>query len=238
MKMRLDRCLSEMGAGTRSELKKMCRAGRVTVNGAVQKRPETKVDPDTDRIAVDGIPCRYEPLQYFMMNKPAGVVTATRDDRKKTVLDLMEETHRKDLFPVGRLDADTEGLLILTNDGALANRLLSPKHHAEKVYRAVVRGEIGEETVRLFAEGVDIGDETPTLPARLEVVKASGSSSEILLTITEGRYHQVKRMFLAAGSEVLSLRRERMGALALDPSLAPGEVRRLTEEEIRALRGS
>lgn len=244
MKMRLDRFLSEMGIGTRSQLKRMCRAGRVAVNGTVQTSPEFHVDPETDRITVDGRAAVYDRYQYYMMNKPAGVVTATRDPRQKTVMDLMKQVHRKDLFPVGRLDIDTEGLLLLTNDGALANRLLSPKHHAEKVYRAIVRGRMTEETAEKFAEGVDIGDETLTRPAKLDIVRVfpdrndAGDEewrSEILLTITEGRYHQVKRMFLAVESEVLFLRRERMGGLSLDHRLAPGEVRRLTEEEIRTL---
>lgn len=170
-----------------------------------------------------------------MLNKPAGVVSATEDHGGKTVIDLIGGKRRKGLFPVGRLDKDTEGLLLITNDGALAHRLLSPRKHVDKVYYVRVKGEVTEEDVRAMAEGIDIGDsasEEWTKPAVLDII-SSGRKSAVRLTIQEGKYHQVKRMFLARGKEVTYLKRERMGALILDESLQPGEYRRLTEEELR-----
>lgn len=204
------------------------------VNGAPARRPEDKIDTEKDSVVFRGSPLGYTEYEYFMLNKPAGVVSATEDRTERTVLDLIDARQRKDLFPVGRLDKDTEGLLLVTNDGGMAHRLLSPKKHVDKVYYAKVAGRITEEHVRLFAEGVDIGDEKPTLPAELTVL-SSGEISEIELVIREGRFHQVKRMFQAAGGEVIYLKRLRMGSLVLDRELQPGEYRKLTEEEVRAL---
>ena len=169
-----------------------------------------------------------------MLYKPAGVISATKDDRDKTVLDLITDKKRNDLFPVGRLDKDTEGLLLITNDGELAHRLLSPKKHVDKVYYAKVQGKVDESDVKAFADGVDIGDDTPTKSADLRILK-SEEESEIELTITEGRFHQVKRMFHAVGKEVIYLKRLSMGSLVLDKTLTKGEYRSLTEEEIKKL---
>lgn len=169
-----------------------------------------------------------------MLYKPAGVISATKDDRDKTVLDLITDKKRNDLFPVGRLDKDTEGLLLITNDGELAHRLLSPKKHVDKVYYAKVQGKVDESDVKAFADGVDIGDDTPAKSADLRILK-SGEESEIELTITEGRFHQVKRMFHAVGKEVIYLKRLSMGSLVLDKTLTKGEYRSLTEEEIKKI---
>lgn len=234
MRIRLDKYLADMGCGTRSQVKREIAGGSVMVNGAPARRPEDKIDTEKDSVVFCGSPVGYVEYEYFMLNKPAGVVSATEDRKERTVLDLIDARQRKDLFPVGRLDKDTEGLLLITNDGEMAHRLLSPKKHVDKVYYAKVAGRITEEHVRLFAEGVDIGDEKPTLPAELTVL-SSGEISEIELVIREGRFHQVKRMFQAAGGEVTYLKRLRMGSLVLDGELEPGEYRKLTEEEVRAL---
>ena len=234
MRIRLDKYLADMGCGTRSQVKREIAGGSVMVNGAPARRPEDKIDTEKDSVVFCGSPVGYVEYEYFMLNKPAGVVSATEDRKERTVLDLIDARQRKDLFPVGRLDKDTEGLLLITNDGEMAHRLLSPKKHVDKVYYARVAGRITEEHVRLFAEGVDIGDEKPALPAELTVL-SSGEISEIELVIREGRFHQVKRMFQAAGGEVIYLKRLRMGSLVLDGGLEPGEYRKLTEEEVRAL---
>lgn len=234
MRIRLDKYLADMGCGTRSQVKREIAGGSVMVNGAPARRPEDKIDTEKDSVVFRGSPLGYTEYEYFMLNKPAGVVSAAEDRTERTVLDLIDARQRKDLFPVGRLDKDTEGLLLVTNDGGMAHRLLSPKKHVDKVYYAKVAGRITEEHVRLFAEGVDIGDEKPTLPAELTVL-SSGEISEIELVIREGRFHQVKRMFQAAGGEVIYLKRLRMGSLVLDRELQPGEYRKLTEEEVRAL---
>lgn len=234
MRIRLDKYLADMGCGTRSQVKREIAGGSVMVNGVPARRPEDKIDTEKDSVVFRGSPVGYVEYEYFMLNKPAGVVSATEDRKERTVLDLIDARQRKDLFPVGRLDKDTEGLLLITNDGEMAHRLLSPKKHVDKVYYAKVAGRITEEHVRLFAEGVDIGDEKPALPAELTVL-SSGEISEIELVIREGRFHQVKRMFQAAGGEVIYLKRLRMGSLVLDGGLEPGEYRKLTEEEVRAL---
>lgn len=233
--IRLDRYLAEMGAGSRQEVKKYIRKGRVTVNEAVMKKPELKVDENKDRVRVDGKEITYVSYEYYMLNKPQGVVSATEDRKEQTVLDLIPSKRRKDLFPVGRLDKDTEGLLLITNDGPLAHRLLSPGKHVDKTYFARVRGRVTEREVELFADRVNIGsDKNPewTMPAELCVLEC-GDISQVRLTIHEGKYHQIKRMFQAAGMEVLYLKRERMGTLILDEKLEPGQYRPLTREEIQ-----
>ena len=197
-------------------------------------RPEEKIDTERDTVLFNGMTVGYAEFEYYMLNKPAGVVSATEDRRERTVLDLIGEKRRKDLFPVGRLDKDTEGLLLITNDGELAHRLLSPKKHVDKTYYARVAGRITEEHKKIFAAGVDIGDEKPALPAELRIL-SSEEISEVELTIHEGRFHQVKRMFHAVGGKVLYLKRTSMGSLRLDECLEPGQYRRLTEDEIRAL---
>lgn len=234
MKIRLDKYLADMGCGTRNEVKQAVKKGAVSVNDVPVKRPEEKVDTEADRIVFQGKTVSYLKYEYFMLNKPAGVVSATEDRRDRTVIDLIGDKQRKDLFPVGRLDKDTEGLLLITNDGETAHRLLSPRKHVDKVYYARVKGNVTEEDVRLFAQGIDIGDEKPALPAELVILK-SGEVSEIELTVREGRFHQVKRMFAAAGKEVVYLKRLRMGTLVLDRNLKPGEYRKLTKEEMDRL---
>lgn len=235
--MRLDKYLAEMGVGTRQEVKKQIRQGKAAVNGTVVKAADTKIDETSDEVTICGRNISYVSYEYYMLNKPAGVVSATEDRRDTTVIDLIKEKKRKDLFPVGRLDKDTEGLLLITNDGDLAHRLLAPKKHVDKVYYAKIDGMVTEEDVKRFAEGIDIGaeEEEMTRPAKLDIMK-SAEESEIRLTIHEGKFHQVKRMFLAVGKEVTYLKRERMGALCLDENLKPGEYRLLTEEEIENVR--
>ena len=235
--MRIDKYLAEMGQGTRSEIKKLIRSGRVMVDGETVKKPELKIDETTQKVSLDGKQIGYAKKEYYMLHKPAGVISATKDDRDKTVLDLITDKKRNDLFPVGRLDKDTEGLLLITNDGDLAHRLLAPKKHVDKVYYAKIDGMVTEEDVKRFAEGIDIGaeEEEMTRPAKLDIMK-SAEESEIRLTIHEGKFHQVKRMFLAVGKEVTYLKRERMGTLCLDENLKPGEYRLLTEEEIENVR--
>lgn len=232
--IRLDKYLADMGMGTRSELKKMIRSGRVQIDGVPAKKPEEKVDIESQTVTLDGRPVVYQTMEYYMLHKPAGVVSATKDKKEKTVLDLIEGQKRKDLFPVGRLDKDTEGLLLITNDGDLAHRLLAPGKHVDKVYFARIDGKVTEDDAKRFAEGVDIGDEDLTLPAKLEIL-VSAEESEILLTIQEGRFHQVKRMFEAVGKKVTYLKRMSMGSLVLDEHLKKGEYRPLTKEELEKL---
>ena len=234
MKLRLDKYLADMGIGTRAQVKKEISRGSVQVNGKVVKRPEVKIDTDTDQVIYAGKPVAYAEYEYYMLNKPAGVVSATEDRHDQTVLDLIKDRQRNDLFPVGRLDKDTEGLLLITNDGDLAHRLLSPKKHVDKLYYAKVAGKITEEDAEKFRQGVDIGEEKLTLPAELKILK-SDEISEIHLTIREGKFHQVKRMFQAVGKEVVYLKRLQMGSLSLDETLAPGEYRKLTENEVKEL---
>ncbi len=235
--IRLDKYLADMGVGTRSAVKQMIRKRQVTVNHETAARPELKIDEQKDQVQVNGQTIGYAAFEYYMLHKPAGVVSATEDKHDKTVIDLIESRKRKDLFPVGRLDKDTEGLLLITNDGALAHRLLAPKKHVDKVYYAKVHGQVTEETVRQFEEGLNIGTaeaEEWTRPAKLVIVQ-SGDDSEIRLTIQEGKFHQVKRMFQAVGMEVTYLKRESMGSLVLDETLQPGEYRELTTEELESL---
>lgn len=234
MKLRLDKYLADMGIGTRTEVKKAITKGQVRVNEETIKRPEIKIDTEKDHVFYQGQPVAYAEYEYYMLNKPAGVISATEDKREKTVIDLITEKKRKDLFPVGRLDRDTEGLLLISNDGELAHRLLSPSKHVDKVYYAKIDGKVTIEDVEAFQQGVDIGEEKLTRPAKLRILK-SGTQSEIELTICEGKFHQVKRMFQAVGKEVVYLKRLQMGTLILDESLKPGEYRELTEQEIADL---
>lgn len=230
--MRLDKYLADMGIGTRSEVKQYIRKKQVTVNGAFPTGAQQKVEPGQDEIRFQGEVVSYVQYEYFMLNKPGGCVSAVTDRDSRTVLDLIGEKNRKDLFPVGRLDKDTEGLLLITNDGMLSHNLLAPGKHISKTYYAKVSGEVTQEDVVIFAGGIDIGEKKDTLPAELKVLSCEGGVSEIELTITEGKYHQVKRMFEAVGKEVVYLKRISMGGLKLDDELKPGEYRRLTEEEI------
>lgn len=234
MRLRLDKFLADMGMGTRSEVKKAVRKGRVQVNAQTVREPEYKVDTEEDQILFDGRQTKYQEYEYYMLNKPAGVVSATEDAKERCVVELVESRKRKDLFPVGRLDKDTEGLLLITNDGELAHRLLSPKKHVDKVYYARIRGRVTREDVELFEQGVDIGEDKRTLPSVLRILE-EGETSEIELTIREGKFHQVKRMFQAVGKEVLYLKRLQMGPLVLDESLKPGEYRTLNTQELDIL---
>lgn len=233
-----------MTEGSRSEVKQWIRKGRILVDGETVTRPETKVDPEIQKICLDGETVGYQQYEYYMLNKPQGVVSATRDDRNATVVSLITESNRRDLFPVGRLDIDTEGLLLLTNDGELAHRLLSPRHHVDKTYLVQIQGILSEEDINTLEQGMDIGDEKRTLPAVVESSRILSSTesqvlsetiSEVFFTIQEGRYHQIKRMFAEIGKPVVYLKRIRMGTLELDPQLAPGEYRPLTESEIDKL---
>lgn len=294
---RLDKLLGQEGFGTRSELKKAIRKGRATVNGEVEKDPGRQISEE-DEVAFDGKTITRETYVYYMLNKPAGVITATEDGRLKTVLDLLrnpdseaemssgvetghvskkpasdllrnpdsetemtsgvETKHvsegpilRKGLFPVGRLDRDTEGLLLITDDGQLAHRLLSPARHVDKVYFAVVTGTVTNEEIRQFAGGLRVDDELTAMPADLRIAEGeilteemlskillpgTGKYTQVYITIREGKFHQIKRMFTAVGKEVLYLKRLSMGPLKLDVSLKPGQFRELTETEIAALR--
>ena len=233
--MRLDKYLCETGFGTRSQVKDLLKKGQVMVNGEVVKKPELKINETTDQILCQGKKVSYQKNIYLMLHKPAGVVSATEDNREKTVLDLVRPEDRKNgLFPVGRLDKDTEGLLLLTDDGELAHWLLSPKKHVDKTYYAKIDGQVTEEHVKQFREGLDIGDEKKTLPAVLTIL-LSGPVSEIEVTIHEGRFHQIKRMFEAVGCKVTYLKRLSMGSLVLDETLPLGEYRSLTEAELEGL---
>ncbi|MBO5572971.1 MAG: rRNA pseudouridine synthase [Clostridium sp.] len=231
--MRLDKFLADMGVGKRSDIRKEIRAGRVSVGREILRDPGAHVS-EQDEIIYRGKPVRYETFVYYMLNKPAGVITATEDRHQETVLDLIGEQKRKDLFPVGRLDRDTEGLLLITNDGDLGHRLLSPRHHVDKTYLVQTDLPVTEEDVRVFAGGFQVDEELTAMPADLVLLGEMGPEwAEI--TIREGKFHQIKRMFQARGKTVVYLKRISMGTLVLDESLLPGSYRRLTEEELGAL---
>lgn len=234
--IRLDKYLADMGIGTRSQVKQYLKKGLVTVNGLPEKRPERKIDETADQVCFQGTPIAYAAYEYFMFYKPAGCVSATQDNMHKTVLDYLKGAARKDLFPVGRLDIDTEGLLLITNDGALCHDLLSPAKHVDKTYYARIEGHVTEDEIPLFRQGLDIGDDTLTAPAELKILK-EGPVSQVLLTITEGRFHQVKRMFEALDKKVIYLKRLSMGKLILDENLKPGEYRPLRPDELKSLKG-
>lgn len=229
--MRLDKYLAESGCGTRSEVKKILKTGAVSVNDTVVKDGAIKVNTEADIVACMGKTVSYSRYHYIMLSKPAGCVTATKDNVHKTVMDYLPQDFHKNLSPVGRLDLDTEGLLLITDHGELAHRLLSPAHHVPKTYYAKIRGQVLTEHVTLFEQGVDIGEEKLTKPAVLEVLHSDETMSEIKVTITEGKFHQVKRMFHAIECEVVYLKRLSMGSLVLDETLQPGEWRYLTKEE-------
>ncbi|RUT27921.1 rRNA pseudouridine synthase [Paenibacillus zeisoli] len=238
---RVDKILGHLGMGSRADLKKMVKQGRVSLNGQILKDSGAQADPYHDRIEVDGEPVLYREFIYIMLHKPAGVISATEDNRDRTVIDLLPAKYKVfSPFPVGRLDKDTEGLLLLTNDGQLAHDLLSPRKHVPKTYYADVRGLIGQEEVLRFEQGVELDDGYMTLPAKLVVTgqdhDEEGPVSRILLTISEGKFHQVKRMFEAVGSKVIYLKRISMGRLVLDEALPKGAFRELTEDELALLR--
>ena len=234
--MRLDKCLADCGLGTRSEVKSLLKAKRITVNGKVVTNGKVQVNPETDEILFDGEKIQYEEFVYIMMNKPKGVVSATEDNLHKTVLDLIDPLYfKKRVFPVGRLDIDTHGLLLLTNDGELAHRLLSPKKHVTKIYQARVEGVMTAEDVTAFEKGIVLSDGTECMPARLDILSTTQDESIVQIHLKEGKFHQVKRMVKACGKTVVDLQRLTMGPLKLDESLALGESRPLTEEELESL---
>lgn len=235
--VRLDKFLADMNVGTRSEVKNLIKKKRVKVNGVIVNKDNLKIDIENDEVTLGDSLIKYVEYEYFMLNKPAGVVSATEDSKDKTVVDLIKE-NTKDIFPVGRLDKDTEGLLILTNDGQLAHNLLSPKKHIDKKYYAKIDGIVGIEHIEQFLEGLNINDEYITKPAILDIISIDkeNNQSEVYVTITEGKYHQVKRMFKAIGMKVIYLKRISMGKVVLDKGLALGEYRHLTEEEINSLK--
>ena len=229
---RLDKFLCDSGAGTRSQVKAMVKSGRVWVDGVPERDSSRKIDPAVQTVTLDGVPLRGSRRIVGMLNKPAGFVTATEDASQRTVMELLPgELVRQGVKPVGRLDKDTEGLLLLTNDGDLAHRLLSPRRHVDKVYYARVEGPLEPGDVSAFAAGITLGDGSECLPAGLEIL----SPTEALVTLQEGKFHQVKRMLAARGKPVVYLKRLKMGPLSLDESLAPGAFRPLTETERREL---
>ena len=234
--MRLDKCLADCGLGTRSEVKSLLKAKRITVNGKVVTNGKVQVNPETDEILFDGEKIQYEEFVYIMMNKPKGVVSATEDNLHKTVLDLIDPVYfKKGVFPVGRLDIDTHGLLLLTNDGELAHRLLSPKKHVTKIYQARVEGVMTAEDVTAFEKGIVLSDGTECMPARLDILSTTQDESVVQIHLKEGKFHQVKRMVKACEKTVVDLERLTMGPLRLDKELALGESRPLTEKERQSL---
>jgi 16S rRNA pseudouridine516 synthase len=234
--LRIDKLLANLGYGSRKEVKQLLKSGGVKIDDVVVKDAKQHVDPHTQTVTLNGETIEYKEFIYLMMNKPPGVISATEDHHDETVIDLLElEDQVYEPFPVGRLDKDTEGLLLITNDGQLAHRLLSPKKHVPKTYFAVIDQEVTEEDVKDFAKGVVLDDGYLTKPGELKILK-SGITSDIELTITEGKFHQVKRMFEAVGKRVVYLQRISMGPLLLDETLELGEYRELTDEEVELIK--
>ncbi len=225
--MRIDKFLADNSIGTRKEIKALIKAGRVQVNGINPSDPGMHIDPEKDEVRYDGNVIFYERYHYYMLNKPAGVVSSTREGASSTVIDLLSAEGVKNLSPVGRLDKDTEGLLLITDDGALLHDLISPSKHVEKEYLVITEKPVSDDDIKRLEEGLDIGDDKPTLPA-----KAYLAEDGLHLIITEGRFHQVKRMLEAVDNSVTYLKRLRMGALTLDSKLQGGEYRKLTKEEL------
>ena len=228
---RLDKYLASRGSGTRKEVQKLIKSGAVTVDGSVCKTIDRKIDAEDTSVLVNGQPVG-EKFIYIMMNKPAGVVSATEDKRDKTVIDILpDDLKRRGLFPAGRLDKDTEGLLIITNDGDFAHRMLSPKKHVEKRYIAIVDGAINSETIKRFEQGIELSDGYNCMPAKLELT-AKNDKNVGMVTICEGKFHQVKRMFAACGLNIVHLQRISIGNLYLDSNLPIGDCKSLTNLEI------
>lgn len=234
--MRLDRFLANMGCGSRKEVRQFIRAGQAKVNETTVVDPGCLIEPEGDEIALRGEVVTYQKYFYVMLNKPAGVISATEDSKERTVLDLLDPKYiNKGIFPVGRLDKDTEGLLLLTNDGPLGHQLLAPKQHVFKEYWAKIEGKVTTADQEAFKSGIVLDDGYLTLPGKLEIIE-SGSLSEVQVWIREGKFHQVKRMFQACGKKVIYLKRVAMGKLRLDPSLPLGAYRELTAAECELLR--
>ena len=233
MIVRVDKILSELGFGSRQEIKKYVKAGKVRINDNIVKKPEEKLNSEKDKLYFEGKEVEVEEFETFILYKPAGYVCATNDNVHKTVMELID-SKRKNIVPVGRLDLDTEGILILTNDGALNHRLVSPASHVDKTYYAVFEGKLDENAVEMTKNGLDIGEGEVSKPAKLEII----SDNEILLTIHEGKFHQVKRMVKALGGDVTYLKRVAFGGLILDDlKLNKGESRKITEIEMEMLKG-
>lgn len=233
MNIRLDKYLADMSVGTRTEVKKIIKSGRIKVNNAVTKDSSIKVNTENDRVLFDNTPVLYIEYEYYMLNKPAGIITAVSDLKEPTVLNLISSV-RKDLFPVGRLDRDTVGLLLITNNGELAHCLLSPKKHVDKKYYVELDAPLTREMCQRIKEGVLIEKNVITAPAKLEILDIP-DCKKVFLTIQEGRFHQVKRMFLSVGRKVVFLKRMEFGPLKLDENLKYGEYRRLSEKELKLL---
>lgn len=232
--IRLDKFLCEMSVGSRTQVKEYIKKGRVKIDGDIVKSPEIKIDENIAKVEFDNEIIGFVDKEYYMLNKPSGVVSATVDNLHKTVIDIIDDKKRKDLFPVGRLDIDTEGLLVITNDGDMAHRLLSPKKHVSKVYYAKIDGQVTDKHIEMFKDGLTLNDGTKALPGNLSIL-SSDTVSEIELEIFEGKFHQVKKMFEAVGFRVVYLKRLSMGKLQLDNNLKIGEYRPLTDEEIELL---
>jgi 16S rRNA pseudouridine516 synthase len=234
--MRIDKLLANMGYGSRKEVKKLLKDGGLQVNGEVIKDGKVHVDEENDTVMLYGEKVEYREFIYLLMNKPPGLISATEDANEETVIDILQmDDQIFNPFPVGRLDKDTEGLLLITNDGQLSHQLLSPKRHVPKTYFAVIEGEVTERDIEAFKEGVTLEDGYHTKPGDLVILK-SGATSDIELTITEGKFHQVKRMFESVGKRVIYLKRLSMGPLKLDEDLELGEYRELTDEEVEKLK--
>lgn len=235
---RLDKVLSNLGYGTRKEIKQVAKKGLIKVNGEIVKDNGMQVDPEVDRISINGEEIFYRKYIYLMMNKPDGVISATFDNRDETVIDLLEIEHQVfNPFPIGRLDKDTVGLLLLTNDGDLNHRLISPKWKVDKIYYAKIDKLVTDSDIKKFESGITLDDGYICKEAKLEIIKASEEGSEVMITIQEGKFHQVKRMFEAVDKKVTYLKRVEFGTLKLDEDLEEGEYRELTDEEVATLKG-
>lgn len=234
---RLDKILANSGYGSRKDVKKLIKSGLIEVDGEKVKSSNIQVDVNKNKIIIKGEPLIYKKYIYLMMNKPDGVVSATFDNFDETVVDLLEEYHASfNPFPVGRLDKDTVGLLILTNDGELNHRMISPKWHVDKVYYAEINKAVDDDDIKAFKEGIEIDDGYKCMPAKLSILSADSNGSRVMVTIQEGKFHQVKRMFLARNKEVVYLKRVSFGPIQLDESIEEGTYRELTEEELRILK--
>lgn len=234
---RLDKVLGNMGYGTRKEIKSVCKAGQVLVNGDIVKDSATKVDPAKDIIEINGEKVNYRQFIYLLLNKPAGVVSATFDNHDETVIDLLDPEYQIfEPFPVGRLDKDTVGFLLLTNDGELNHKLISPKNHVNKVYYAEIDKPVTDTDAAAFKKGIVIDDGYKCMPGELEIISSTEDGSEVYVTIQEGKFHQVKRMFEALNKSVVFLKRVKFGPMELDGNLEEGEYRELTDEEVSILK--
>lgn len=235
---RLDKILSNLGYGSRKEVKAMVKNGWVEVNGVAAKKSDMKIDTDNDIVVVDGEEINYREFVYIMMNKPAGYISATFDNYQDTVVDILEpELQAFEPFPVGRLDKDTVGLLLLTNDGKLNHRLISPKNHIDKIYFAEIDKSVEDADIKAFEAGITLEDGYECMPGKLEILKSDEHGAEVMVTIQEGKFHQVKRMFKTRGKEVVFLKRMEFGGLKLDETLPEGDYRELSNEELKLLRG-